>query len=154
MEPIEFRLATPGDVEPLVRLRAAFLAELTGSDPHDPALLSAMSRYFAETLTTGDFQAYVAVVDGSIVATSGLIVRQNPPSAKNLEGLEGFVLNVFTASGFRRRGLATALIERTIAAARAARCGRVVLHTSDRAAPIYGRAGFVPVTSEMRLDLG
>ncbi len=150
----EFRLATSADVESLVRFRAAFLAELTDCDPNDPALLSAMSRYFAEKLTTGEFRAFVAVVDGHVVATSGLIVRQNPPSAKNLEGREGFVLNVFSDPAFRRQGFASALIERTIAAAREARCGRLVLHASDCAVSIYKRAGFVPVHSEMRLDLG
>ena len=154
MELSEFRLATPADVEALVKLRAAFLAELTGCNPNEPVLLNAISRYFAEKLRTGDFQAYVAVVDGRVVATSGLIVRQNPPSAKNLEGREGFVLNVYTIPAFRGRRIATALLERTIVAAREAGCGRVVLHASDRAVPIYKRAGFVPVNTEMRLELG
>jgi GNAT superfamily N-acetyltransferase len=154
MESTEFRLATPADVDSLVRLRAAFLAELTDCDPSDPALLNAMSRYFAEKLGSPQgFQAFVAEVNGRVVATTGLIVRRNPPSAKNLQGREGFVLNVFTVPAFRGRGLATALLERTLAAAREARCGRVVLHASDKAVPIYKRAGFVPVDSEMRLDL-
>ena len=65
-----------------------------------------MSQYFAEKLSSRDFQAFVAVVNGRVVATTGLIVRQNPPSAKNLEGREGFVLNVFTIPAFRGRGLA------------------------------------------------
>lgn len=130
-----------------------FLAELTGCDPNDPAFLDAMSRYFAKKLEPGEFIAYVAVADGRVVATTGLIVRQNPPSAKNLEGREAFVLNVFTVPAFRGRGIATALLERTIAAAREARCGRVVLHAAEKAVPIYTRAGFVPVKSEMRLEL-
>jgi hypothetical protein len=45
-----------------------------------------MSRYFSEKLRTGEFTAHLGVVDGRIVATSGMIVRQNQPSAKNLEG--------------------------------------------------------------------
>lgn len=153
MQTLEIRLATTEDVDSLVALRAAFLAELTGCDCHDPALPNAMSRYFAEKIRTGEFTGYVALIDGRIVATTGLIVRQNPPSAKNLEGREAFILNVFTIPAFRGRGIATALLERTIAAAREAHCGRVVLHASERAAPIYRRAGFVPVSSEMRLEL-
>ena len=153
MESTEFRLATPADVDSLVRLRAAFLAELTDCDPNDLGLLNAMSQYFAEKLSSRDFQAFVAVVNGRVVATTGLIVRQNPPSAKNLEGRRGIILNVFTIPAFRGRGLATALLERTLAAAHEARCGRVVLHASERAVSIYRRAGFVPVNSEMRIDL-
>jgi GNAT superfamily N-acetyltransferase len=153
MESVEFRLATPADVESLVSLRAAFLAELTGCDPEDRSLLNAMSRYFSATVPTGQFIAYLAVVDRRAVATSGLIIRQNPPSAKNLEGREAFVLNVYTLPAWRGRGIATMLLERTIAAARDACCGRVVLHAAPRAVPIYLRAGFVSVGTEMRLDL-
>jgi GNAT superfamily N-acetyltransferase len=153
MESVEFRLATAADVDSLVERRASFLAELTGCDPGDPVLLDAMSLYFSEKLATQEFTAYVAAVNGCIIATSGMIVRQNPPSAKNLEGREAFVLNVFTVPGWRGRGIATALLERTIAAARQARCGRIVLHAAERAVAIYARAGFVPVASEMRLDL-
>jgi ribosomal protein S18 acetylase RimI-like enzyme len=52
------------------------------------------------------------------VATSDLIVRQHPPSAKNLEGREAFVLNVYTLPRFRGRGIAPSLLQKTIAAAR------------------------------------
>ena len=38
MESSEFRLATPADVEPLIRLRRAFLAELTDCNPNEPVL--------------------------------------------------------------------------------------------------------------------
>jgi len=82
-----------------------------------------------------------------------MIVRQNPPSAKNLEGLEAFVLNVFTLHAFRGRGIAASLLERTIAAAREARCARVVQHAAELAVPIYRRLGFLPSNTEMRLDL-
>jgi ribosomal protein S18 acetylase RimI-like enzyme len=155
MESVEFRLATAADVESLVALRAAFLAELTGCNPDDPALLNAMSQYFSATVPTGQFIAYLAVVNSRVVATSGFIIRQNPPSAKNLEGREAFVLNVHTLPAWRGRGIATRLLEKTIAAARDARCGRVILHAAARAVPIYLhlRAGLVSVDSEMQLDL-
>jgi ribosomal protein S18 acetylase RimI-like enzyme len=150
---IEFRLATIADLDLLVALRAAFLAELTGSDGGDRSLIAALSRYFREKLPTKEFTAFVAEADGRIVATSGMIVRQLPPSAKNLEGREAFVLNVFTIPEFRGRGIATSLLQKTIAAARDARCGCVVLHASARAMPIYHRAGFARVDSEMRFEL-
>jgi GNAT superfamily N-acetyltransferase len=153
MESVEFRLATAADVESLVALRAAFLAELTGCDPHDPALLNAMSQYFSETVPTGEFIAYLAVVDGRVVSTSGLIIHRNPPSARNPEGREAFVINMYTVPAWRGRGLASSLLQLVVAAARQARCSRVILHAAPRAVPIYSRAGFVSVSTEMRLDL-
>jgi GNAT superfamily N-acetyltransferase len=132
MESVEFRLATSADVASLVALRAALLAELTGCDPDDPALLNAMSQYFSATVLTGQFIAYLTIVDGRVVATSGLIIRQNPPSAKNLEGREAFVLNVYTLPAWRGRGFATRLRDETIAAARDARCGLSVTFDNVR----------------------
>ena len=67
---------------------------------------------------------------------------------------QAFVLNVYTLPAWRGRGFATRLLEKTIAAARDVRCGRVVLHAAARAVPIYLRTGFVPVDTEMRLELG
>jgi GNAT superfamily N-acetyltransferase len=153
MESVEFRLATAGDLESLVALRAEFLAELTGCDPDDPTLLTAMSRYFSATIPTGDFIAYLAVADGRVVATSGLIIHQHPPSARNQEGREAYVMNMYTVPAWRGRGLASSLLQRVLSAARQANCGRVILHATKRAAPIYLNAGFEAVESEMRHDL-
>jgi GNAT superfamily N-acetyltransferase len=154
MDSVEFRLATAADVESLVALRAAFLAELTGSNPNDSTLREAMARYFSEKIAKREFTAFVAEVNGCVAATCGMIIHQNPPSAKNLTGREAFVLNVYTLPKFRGRGFATALLKGTIAAARETECGRIVLHAAARAVPIYRRAGFVPVNTEMRLDFG
>ncbi len=59
------------------------------------------------------------------------------------------IINVFTELEWRRRGLATFVIERVIAWARVKRLDRLVLHATDKGRPIYARLGFVPV-SEMR----
>jgi hypothetical protein len=63
----------------IISLRAAFLSELTECDHEDPALLNAMSQYFSETVPTGEFTAYLAVVDGRAAATSRLIIHRHRP---------------------------------------------------------------------------
>jgi GNAT superfamily N-acetyltransferase len=98
-------------------------------------------------------RCYLAVVGGRVVATSGLIIHRHPPSARNPEGREAFVLNMYTVPAWRGRGLASSLLQRVLAAARQAGCSRVILHAAPRAAPIYLRAGFLSVDTEMRLNL-
>ena len=65
------------------------------------------------------------------------------------EGRHAIVINVFTEPDWRRRGLATFLMERLIDWARAERLDRLVLHASDQGRVVYERLGFVQ-TNEMR----
>lgn len=153
MSDLHYRLATADDVEPLVALRAAFLAQVGGADPADATLRDALRHYFASALPAGEFVAWLAVADGQIVATSGLVIHRHPPSPTNLAGREAYVMNMYTLPAWRGRGLAAALLDRLIDHARAAGCCRVVLHALPRARSIYVRAGFVPAEGEMRLVL-
>lgn len=153
MADLEFRPARPDDAEVLVELRCAFLVEAgTGPEP-DERLRAAMRGYFAETIPAGEFAAELALHGGAIIATSGLVFRRVPPSIHFPTGREAYIMNMYTRPGWRGRGVATQLLARLLARARAAGCGKVTLHAFPKAAPIYTRAGFTPVEGEMRLDL-
>lgn len=152
-EHLVIRLGVADDVESLVALRATFLAEVASADPTDPALLSALRRYFAAAVPAGEFVAALAVHDGRVVASSGLVYHRHPPSPGNLAGCEAYVMNMYTLPAWRGRGLATALLARLVDVARAGGCCRVVLHALPLARAVYDRAGFVPADGEMRLDL-
>jgi GNAT superfamily N-acetyltransferase len=145
------RLATADDVASLVRLRAAFLAEVAEADAADPALLDALRQYFAAALPAGEFVALLAEAGGEIVATGGLVFHRHAPSHHNLSGCEGYVLNMYTLPAWRGRGIATAILRKLLVVASERGCPRVSLHARPQARPIYARAGFVPVETEMRL---
>lgn len=151
---IVYRRATSADVGSLVELRAAFLAEVTGPDPADPVLLDALARYFCSTLPTGEFTAFLAVSDDRVVAASGLVYHRHPPSATNLEGVEAYVMNMYTIPPFRGRGIASALLRELVAVAGQSNCRWIRLHAFPKAVPLYSRSAFVPVTGEMKRDLG
>lgn len=153
MDNLVYRLATADDVESLTALRIAFLAEVSTSIPPGPELRAALTSYFARTLQSGEFAAYLAVADDRIVATSGLVYYHHPPSATNLHGCEAYVMNMYTLPVWRGRGIATALLEKLIEYARKTNSCRVSLHALPNARSIYLKAGFVPVDTEMRLDL-
>ena len=148
---IPIRAATAADVEALASLRAAFLAEVAGADAADPRLLDALRSYFRLAVPAGEFVGYVAEADGAAVATGGLVFHRHAPSAKSLDGLEGYVMNMYTAPPWRGRGIATRLLHSLLGDARRRGCARVSLHAISRAHKIYAGAGFTPVDSEMRL---
>ncbi len=114
----------------------------------------ALESYFAKTIEAGEFVAYLAELDGRIVATSGLVYHRHPPSPKNLQGCEAYVMNMYTRPEYRGRGIATTLLARLVERARP-HCCRVVLHALPEARSLYLKAGFVtldPAVAEMRLD--
>ncbi|MCC6678054.1 MAG: GNAT family N-acetyltransferase [Phycisphaerales bacterium] len=153
MSTIGFRAATADDVETLIAMRCAFLAEATGGEPPGPAVREAMRRYFLEALPTSEFTSMLALADDAVVAISGLVRRRVPPSGLFPTGREAYIMNMYTVPAWRGRGIATELLRRLVELARLHGCGKITLHAFPKAAPIYARAGFTVVDGEMRLDL-
>ena len=100
-----------------------------------------------------DFDAWIAEVDGRPASTAGLLWFAHPPSPRNPAGVEAYVLSVYTEPRARRMGLARALMERVIEAAKAAGVKRVWLRASDDGRPLYESMGFTIVDNDYRLTL-
>jgi ribosomal protein S18 acetylase RimI-like enzyme len=144
------RRATFDDIDVLTDLRQRVLAEIGYASDNVP---DAVRSYLEKALPSGDFVAFVAECDDQIIATSGVLIFQKPPHALNLSGKEGFVLNMFTLPEWRRRGIATALMERTLAFVREKGATCIRLHTSEDGLGIYSTLGFRRGNSEMVLYL-
>src|SRR5437773_2201439 len=103
------------------------------------------------------WHAHPVALPDKIVAGAGVQLRRTLPHPVGepggeiaiAEGRHAMVINVFTEPDWRRRGLATFLMERLIAWARAERLDRLVLHASDEGRRVYERLGFIE-NNEMR----
>jgi GNAT superfamily N-acetyltransferase len=154
MSEISCRLATADDIEALVRLRLAFLAEVGQAVAEANQLPEAIRAYFAATVPSGEFVAAVAEIGGVIVATSGMLYHRHPPSAKNPAGLSAYILNVYVQPAHRRRGIATQLLKMLADQARDVGCREARLHAMPQGQALYPTLGFVPVSlPEMKLEL-
>lgn len=146
--PWSIRQATIDDIEQLVRLRLAMMAEVAGPrgggvDPDSgKALAEANRSYMEETMPTGEFAAYIVESGGAMVATSGLRVYRMAPHTGNLRGIGAYVLNMYTVPEWRGRGLASALLERLVEHAREAGAMSVSLRATAAGRPVYERYGF------------
>jgi GNAT superfamily N-acetyltransferase len=152
MERIVYRLAAAGDIESLVNLRLAFLAEVNTPPAIVPSLGDDLLRYFMDSISSGEFVAYLAVRDSQVIASSGMVYHRHPPS-NAYNGSEAYIMNMYTHPEWRGRGISTKLLHLLIEQAREHCCGRVSLHFHPQGKTIYARAGFVPIETEMRLDL-
>ena len=153
MEQLVYRRADLADVGALAELRAQFLAEVVNANAGDPTLLDALSRYFSAALPNEEFVAFVAISESRIIATSGLVFHRHPPSATNLDGKSAYLMNMYTLSAWRGRGIASRLLIDLVGFARRSGCRRAKLHALPKATALYERAGFTPVEGEMELRL-
>lgn len=109
-----------------------------------------------EILATDGLTTYVARADGHVVGTATLLMMPNLTYAC---APTAFIEAVVVAPEVRRRGVATALLERILADAEAAGCNKVQLlahkrHAFDGAHALYEKVGFTPEAEGFRRYLG
>jgi GNAT superfamily N-acetyltransferase len=155
--PWNIRRATADDIEALVRLRVAMMAETNGhdGDAESPsaALAEANRTYMRGAVTSGEFVAYVAEADSVIIAASGVTLYRTAPNSGNLSGVQAYILNMYTLPEWRGRGLASALVERLAEHARSAGATRVALRATDAGRSVYERLGFTSDSQFMHLRI-
>src|SRR6185369_15411721 len=153
MDSVTYRRATVADVPALVDLRTAFLTELGRGDEVDASLGKGMAQYFQTKLANGQFISEIAEAQNQVIACSGMVYYEYPPSPPRPSGRGAYIMNMYTHPDFRRRGIGATLLQKLIETARLARCERISLHALPLGQSIYVKAGFVPGHSEMVLNL-
>jgi GNAT superfamily N-acetyltransferase len=144
------RQATIDDIDTLVELRLRFLGEIGyGGDN----VAGAVRDYMLQAIPAGQFAAWVAEEDSQIIATGGLVYCQKVPHGRNPSGREGFVLNMYTLTEWRGRGIATVLMETIVEHVRQQGITCIRLHASEDGMGIYTKLGFRADNSEMVLNL-
>lgn len=124
-------------------LEAVFPREASGPARDAAPLREANERWLGEHLGL-DFQAWMAEIDGRVVASAALLWFPHPPGPNNPGGLEAYILNVFTEPEARRFGAARALMERLVVEAKAAGVRRIWLRAREDGWPLYESMGFRP----------
>ncbi len=148
------RPATPADVETICAHRRSMFFDM---GHRDDALLDEMIAVFRPWLrrmmSSGEYLAWVAVsLDGTIAAGLGLWLMDWPPHLIGAGARRANILNVYTASPFRRLGLARQLVKIALGWCQENGIRLAILHASEEGRPLYENFGFSP-TNEMRLVL-
>jgi len=144
------RAATTDDIPTLVAYRRAMFESMGDfDDDRLSAMCTAMSDYLRQAIPSGEYHGWVAEADGQIIASGGLVIRVLPPSPRNLDGREGYILNIYTVPAWRRRGVATTIMKVILDYLQQMGIPVATLHASPAGRPIYEKLGFQP-TNEMR----
>ena len=139
------RAAQAADIPALVALRMALFCEVgeLARPDEDPALWQATLAYFTRAMEEGSARSWLVEVEGEAVACGTLALFVRPPYPGNLAGREAYLLNMYTLPAWRKRGMASALLDAMAAHAREQRLGKLWLHASEQGRPLYERLGFV-----------
>jgi ribosomal protein S18 acetylase RimI-like enzyme len=128
-------------------------ARLSLGDRPEPTGLQ--RRTWLQMMETRDLSVYLAEVEGMVVGTATVMTMQNLTyeCAPTL-----FIEAVIVRPQFRRRGIASALLNRALDDARSAGCNKVQLlshkrHATDGAHELYTKLGFEAEAEGFRLYL-
>lgn len=150
---IFYRKATPDLLDLLVATRVEVLRAANRLD--DGADMSEVERqsrvYYREALADGSHTGYLAFDGDAFVGAGGVSYYRVMPTFHNPTGRCAYIMNMYVRPEYRRRGIATALLDRLVADARAHGAGRIALEATEMGRPLYEKYGFVPAGSEMEL---
>jgi len=158
--PFLIRRATVEDSAIIARHRARMFHDMAEiSDEAYDGFFAASKEWTERGLTSGEYIGWLAAPKNQpelIVAGGGVQLRQVPPhpcrpsrDGKFAKGRHAIVLNVFTEPEWRKRGVASFIMDEILGWAREEKLYRLVLHASDQARSLYERMGFI-ATNEMR----
>jgi GNAT superfamily N-acetyltransferase len=164
---ISFRKATLDDIDTLITMRIDFINEIPPVVEHTAAETAELSDklrdYLTQALQKGEFISWLAIESApnkdfsneseSIVATSGLCFYSLPPSFKNTTGNVAYIMNMYTLSNYRGRGIAQKLLHFLMDETRNRGIKKLTLQATEMGLPIYEKLGFKVLNTEMVMFL-
>lgn len=155
MAEILIRRATADDAEAIARHRVRMFEEMQfASGESRTRAGEKFIEWVRPRLASGEYQGWLAVDGGAIVAGVGLWIHAWPPTPDDDGGRRGWIGNVYTEPAHRGQGLARRLMEALIDGARQAGLVTIWLHATPDGRPLYESLGFEAKPNEMikRLD--
>ncbi|MBX2904937.1 MAG: GNAT family N-acetyltransferase [Taibaiella sp.] len=144
MNDITLHIATVEDAEDLAISRVHFLTELVGQQPQPDAdgLTQELVAYFRNAVAAQQYVGIIARRGDKLVATGGMVFREQPGSFKNPSGKTAYILNMYTIPGFRRRGISSSVMEKLMEIAQGKGYSFFELHATPDGEPMYKKLGF------------
>lgn len=150
---VTFRWGGEQDLPLLENTRLAVLRAANGLAEEEPLehLRGATRQYYSRALQTGEHAALLCLDGEVLCACGGVSYYTVLPTCDNPTGKKAYIMNMYTAPVYRRRGLARMVLERLVRHAKAAGAGQILLEATDAGRPLYQGYGFVPMQSEWQL---
>ena len=155
LERFEYKRATMEDIDELVRTRIIVLRAANKlPDDEDMFVVEKESyAYYRRALETGEHIAYLVYDNGAFVGAGGVSFYQVMPTYHNPTGKKAYIMNMYTASEYRRQGIAFHTLDLLVKDARKQGISQITLEATEMGRPLYERYGFVKMEDEMELKV-
>ena len=141
------------DIDELVRTRIIVLRAANKlSDDEDMSVVEEESyAYYRRALETGEHIAYLVYDNGKFIGAGGVSFYQVMPTYHNPTGKKAYIMNMYTASEYRRQGIAFHTLDLLVKNARKQGISQITLEATEMERPLYEKYGFVKMENEMEL---
>ncbi|MBR1641778.1 MAG: GNAT family N-acetyltransferase [Butyrivibrio sp.] len=150
---MDYRKATIKDLEELVRTRIIVLRAANKLDESaDMSEVERQSRdYYKKAMTDGTHTAYLVYDGDKFIGAGGVSYYRVMPTYHNPSGEKAYIMNMYTAPDYRRKGIAFKTLDLLIQDAKERGVNAISLEATDMGRPLYEKYGFVKMNDEMEL---
>ena len=155
LERFEYKRATMEDIDELVRTRIIVLraANKLSDDENMSVVEEESYAYYRRALESGEHIAYLVYDNGKFIGAGGLSFYQVMPTYHNPTGKKAYIMNMYTASEYRRQGIAFHTLDLLVNDARKQGISQITLEATEMGRPLYERYGFVKMEDKMELKV-
>ena len=150
---IIYKKATLEDIDELTQTRIEVLRAANQlPDDTDMSEIKRQSfEYYQKALGDDSHIAYLIYDGNRFVGAGGVSFFQVMPTYHNPSGNKAYIMNMYTAPEYRRRGIACRTIDLLVKAAKEQGVDHITLEATAMGRPLYEKYGFVKMNDEMIL---
>lgn len=138
---IIYRNATINDMDFLVESRLDFIHVLK-SEADYQVLKNSIQNYFENGFKENQFDIILAEYENSVIGTGIIFYYNAVPSSFNPWGKNAYITSMFVNDNYRRRGIATIIIDKLIQISKSKGYHVFILQESDMGRALYEKYGF------------
>lgn len=150
---IKYKRATLEDIEELVRTRIIVLRAANKlSAEIDMSVVEKESyEYYKRALVTDQHIAYLVYDNDKFIGAGGVSFYQVMPTYHNPSGRKAYIMNMYTAPEYRRKGIAYNTLDLLIREAKRQGVYQILLEATEIGRQLYEKYGFIKMKDEMEL---
>lgn len=119
----------------------------------DTSELELATKQYFEFHINKDLISWGIVQNGKLAAIGSLCLFTRIPYKENINGLEGYILNIYTSPQFRKCGYANQILDTIIEYSHKNNIRRLWLNYSEQGKCLHTEKGFTKKDNEMELFL-